>query len=101
VVLSLKTGAAAEGLAELAGGVRNWRVWHLLGLNDGAQLQSISVGTWRLWDRPIRHGGSHRRANQLLNGGRLTLVPGDTDSPDRPAQSDQACFGKARTISSR
>ena len=34
MVLSFTMDAAAEGLAELAGGVRNWRVWHLLGLNE-------------------------------------------------------------------
>ena len=34
MVLSFTMDAAAEGLAELVGGVRNWRVWHLLGLNE-------------------------------------------------------------------
>src|SRR5262245_37636180 len=32
--LSSITSTGAAGFEELLGGVRNWRVWHLLGLND-------------------------------------------------------------------
>jgi lipopolysaccharide transport system permease protein len=33
-ILSFVRGAAAAGLAELIGGIRHWRVWHLLGVRD-------------------------------------------------------------------
>jgi ABC-type polysaccharide/polyol phosphate export permease len=34
VVLSVMMAAAAVGFEELIGEIRNWRVWHLLSIND-------------------------------------------------------------------
>jgi ABC-type polysaccharide/polyol phosphate export permease len=73
VICSSITIAGAAGFEELMGGARNWRVWHLLGLNDlrhryarsrfGQLWLTVSSGTmigamailWSiLWAQPLR-----------------------------------------------
>src|SRR5262249_40935398 len=69
---SVVQGAAAAGLAELSGGIRHWRVWHLLGVRDlrhryarsklgqlwlmlstGAMI-GVLAGVWSLlWKQPL------------------------------------------------
>ena len=67
------TSAAAAGFEELMGGARNWRVWHLLGLNElrrryarsrfgqlwltlstAAMIGVLSVVWSLLWNQPMR-----------------------------------------------
>lgn len=66
-------GVAAAGLEELVGGARNWRVWHLLGLNElrqryvrsrlgqlwltlstGIMIATLAVVWSLLWQSPLR-----------------------------------------------